>query len=378
MLYNNIKHVINHFKFEGTYKSVEELLSGNINSTYLLTYEKPDGSEVRYVLQKINTVAFKNPEELMKNVQLVINHITATMARAHLSTDRHILEFIPVKGPLTTESPLLHKDERGEYWRADIFIDNATAYNHITDPALFYEAGRGFGEFQKYLSDFPADKLTETIPDFHNTKKRFYTFVASVAADKAGRVSELEEEIDFFFDRRKMMSKIVDMIERGELPLRVTHNDTKLNNVMIDNTTKKALCVIDLDTVMPGSALYDYGDAIRFGASTAAEDEPDLSKIDVDMELFREFTRGFVSETKDVLTREEILALPMGVKVITCELAMRFLTDYIDGDVYFKVNRPQHNLIRARAQMRLLEKFEEKYDEMVEYVEEIAAKDAEE
>ena len=175
-----------------------------------------------------------------------------------------------------------------------------------------------------------------------------------------------------------MMSKIVDMIERGELPLRVTHNDTKLNNVMIDNTTKKALCVIDLDTVMPGSALYDYGDAIRFGASTAAEDEPDLSKIDVDMELFREFTRGFVSETKDVLTREEILALPQGVKVITCELAMRFLTDYIDGDVYFKVKRPQHNLIRACAQMRLLEKFEEKYDEMVEYVEEIAAEDAEE
>lgn len=378
MLYNNIKHVINHFKFEGTYKSVEELLSGNINSTYLLTYRKPDGSEVRYVLQRINTVAFRHPEELMKNVQLVINHITATMARAHLPTDRSILEFIPVKGPLTTESPLLYKDDRGEYWRADIFIDNATAYNQISDPALFYEAGRGFGEFQKYLSDFPADKLTETIPDFHNTKKRFYTFVASVAADKAGRVGELEEEIDFFFDRRKMMSSIVDMIEKGELPLRVTHNDTKLNNVMIDNETKKALCVIDLDTVMPGSALYDYGDAIRYGASTAAEDEPDLSKIDVDMELFREFTRGFVSETKEVLSREEILALPMGVKVITCELAMRFLTDYIDGDVYFKVNRPQHNLIRARAQMRLLEKFEEKYGEMVAYVEKIVAEGKEE
>ena len=378
MLYNNIKHVINHFKFEGTYKSVEELLSGNINSTYLLTYGKPDGSKVRYVLQRINTVAFRHPEELMKNVQLVINHITATMARAQLPTEHSFLEFIRVKGPLTTESPLLYKDDRGEYWRADIFIDNATAYNQISHPACFNEADCGFGEFRKYLYDFPADNLTETIPDFHNTKKRFYTFVASVAADKAGRVGKLEEDIDFFFDRRKMMSSIVDMIEKGELPLRVTHNDTKLNNVMIDNETKKALCVIDLDTVMPGSALYDYGDAIRYGASTAAEDEPDLSKIDVDMELFREFTRGFVSETKEVLSREEILALPMGVKVITCELAMRFLTDYIDGDVYFKVNRPQHNLIRARAQMRLLEKFEEKYGEMVAYVEKIVAEGKEE
>ena len=368
MLYNNIKHVINHFKFDGTYEDVEELLSGNINSTYRLTYRLPDGKTVRYVLQKINTVAFRQPDELMKNVQLVIDHITAAMARAHVDTDRRILEFIPTVGYATTDSPLLYRDDHGDFWRADVFIDRATAYDQITDPHMFYEAGRGFGEFQKYLSDFPADKLVETIPDFHNTKKRFYTFVAAVSSDKAGRVKELDKEIDFFFDRRKMMSSIVDLLDAGKLPLRVTHNDTKLNNVMIDDDTGEALCVIDLDTVMPGSSLYDYGDAIRYGASTAAEDEPDLSKIGVDMELFRQFTDGFISEVKDDLTRDELLSLPLGIKVINCELAMRFLTDYLDGDVYFKVNRPQHNLIRARAQMRLLECFEEKYDEMCEYV----------
>ena len=368
MIYNNIKHVINHFKFDGTYESVEELLSGNINSTYRLTYRRADGKAVRYVLQKINTVAFRQPDELMKNVQLVIDHITAAMARSHIDPDRRILEFIPTVGAPTTDSPLLYKDDHGDFWRADVFIDSATAYDQITEPGMFYEAGRGFGEFQKYLSDFPADKLVETIPDFHNTKKRFYTFVAAVSADKAGRAKELDREIDFFFDRRKMMSSIVDLLDAGRLPLRVTHNDTKLNNVMIDDVTGEALCVIDLDTVMPGSSLYDYGDAIRYGASTAAEDEPDTSKIDVDMELFRQFTRGFVGEVKDDLSHEELLALPMGIKVITCELAMRFLTDYLDGDVYFKVNRPQHNLIRARAQMRLLECVEAKYDEMCEYI----------
>ena len=368
MLYNNIKHVINHFRFEGEYEDVEELLSGNINSTYRLTYRMPDGKKVKYVLQKINTVAFRQPDELMKNVQLVIDHITAAMARAHIDPSRRILEFIPTTGYQTTDSPLLYRDDHNDFWRADVFIDNATAYDQITEPHMFYEAGRGFGEFQKYLSDFPADKLVETIPDFHNTKKRFYKFVASVSADSAGRAGELEKEIDFFFDRRKMMSSIVDLLDEGKIPLRVTHNDTKLNNVMIDDDTGEALCVIDLDTVMPGSSLYDYGDAIRYGASTAAEDEPDLSKIGVDMELFRQFTDGFISEVKDDLTRDELLMLPLGIKVINCELAMRFLTDYLDGDVYFKVNRPQHNLIRARAQMRLLECFEEKYDEMCDYV----------
>ena len=226
------------------------------------------------------------------------------------------------------------------------------------------EAGRAFGCFQRMLSDFPAEELYETIPDFHNTRKRFYDFVASVAADRAGRVKEIEREIDFFFDRRKMMTQIIDLIEAGKLPLRVTHNDTKFNNVMLDRETGEGLCVIDLDTVMAGSPLYDYGDAIRFGASTAVEDEPDLSKVEVDMELFRAFTKGFVSEVRSTLTPLELELLPVGAKIMTCEIAMRFLMDYIDGDLYFKVAYPEHNLVRARAQMKLLESMEEKYDEL--------------
>ena len=199
--------------------------------------------------------------------------------------------------------------------------------------------------------------------------------MAAVAADPVGRVAELEDEIEYIFEHRKMAGEIVKLLAKGELPLRVTHNDTKLNNVLIDNATDKALCVIDLDTVMPGCALYDFGDAIRFGASTAAEDEPDTSKISLDMDLYRLFTEGFLSEVAGFLTEEEILRLPLGVKVITCELLMRFLTDYINGDVYFKVNSPQHNLIRTHAQMALLDDIERKHDQMQAIVEECYRKE---
>ncbi len=363
MLYNDIKHVLKRFKFQGKYVSAEELSSGNINGTYALTYQLDDGSIKRYILQRINTKAFKNPHELMVNIQLIVNHITAAMARAKVDCDRKTLEFVS-----DHQGAYVFCDEYNHWWRAYVFVDNARAYNSIEDPQHFYEAGRGFGEFQKYLFDFPAEKLTATIPDFHNTTKRFYAFVAAVAEDKAGRVKGLEKEIDFFFDRRKMMNKILELTEEGVLPERVTHNDTKLNNVLIDDTTGKAICVIDLDTVMPGSILYDYGDAIRYGASTAPEDEPDVSKIDVDMNLFRLFTDGFISEIAHTITDDEIKNLPLGVLVITCELAMRFLTDYINGDEYFKVKYPEHNLVRAHAQMRLLEVFESRYDEMQAYV----------
>ncbi len=362
MVFNDLKHVLDHFCYRGTYVDVEELQSGNINATYRLSYTD-NGKPISYVLQKINTVAFHDPVGLMHNIESVIGHISASMEKKGVDSERHLLRFIP-----TDTGSLLYCDKNNAYWRSYVFIDNATAYDRIEDPRHFYEAGRGFGEFQKYLIDFPADSLTETIPGFHNTKKRFFDFVNAVSADRAGRAAGLEEEIDFFFDRRKMMNRIVDLIGAGRLPLRVTHNDTKLNNVLLDNDTGKALCVIDLDTVMPGSALYDYGDAIRYGANRAAEDEPELSRIGLDMELFKAFTDGFVSETAGTLTEEELQFLPLGVEVLTCELAMRFLTDYLNGDEYFKIKYPDHNLVRARAQMQLLRDIEEKYDDMCRYI----------
>lgn len=368
MLYNDIKHIIKHFDFEGTYESAEELVNGNVNFTYKLYYRQADGSVVHYVLQRINTIAFRDPESLMENIVNVVDHLVESMREDGINPERRVLRYIKCD-----KGTYLYEDRNGNYWRADVFIDGTTAYDKIDDGKKFYEAGKGFGEFQRYLFDFPAEKLTDTIPDFHNTKKRFYTFVAAVAADKAGRVKDLEKEIDFFFDRRKMMSEIVDEIKNGKIPLRVTHNDTKLNNVLMDDVTGEAVCVIDLDTVMPGSVLYDYGDAIRFGAATAPEDEKDVSKMHVDMELFKNFTDGFLSEVSSVLTNEEIHLLPLGVKVITCELAMRFLTDYIDGDEYFKIKYPDHNLVRARAQMKLLTEVESRFDEMTEYVDKFIA-----
>lgn len=365
MVYNRIKNILPVFCFEGTYMKAEEMTSGNINSTYHLYYRAKNGSVQHYTLQNINSFVFKDPVAAMNNISAVTEHLRESFKADGIDPQRRVLEIIHTK-----KGDNLYVDPHGSYWRAYRFIDNATPYDEIIKPEHFYEAGRAFGEFQKRLSDFPAENLVETLPDFHNTTKRFYAFVAAVAADPAGRVAELENEIEYVFDHRRMSGEIVKMLANGTLPLRVTHNDTKLNNVLIDNDTDKAICVIDLDTVMPGCALYDFGDAIRFGASTATEDEPDTSKISLDMDKYRLFTEGFLSEVAGFLTEEEILHLPLGVKVITCELLMRFLTDYINGDVYFKVNSPVHNLVRTHAQMALLDDIERKYDQMQQIVEE--------
>ena len=360
--HETILSVASHFDLGGTPVAVKELTAGNINVTYRLDMAE-DKTAPRYVLQRINTVAFKDPVSLMENIGLVTAHIRASYESEGIDPARRVLNIIPADN-----GTLLYTDPEGGAWRAYGFVEDATAYNAIESAALFREAGVGFGEFQTRLSDFPAEKLTETIPGFHNTARRFETFMASVEKDAAGRAASVADEIGFFTSRRALMSSIVDRLG-GELPLRVTHNDTKLNNVLIDDETGKALCVIDLDTVMPGSALYDYGDAVRYGACTSAEDEPDTSKIGFDMDLFRAFTEGFVSATAGNLTDTEIRLLPLGIAVITCELAMRFMTDYLDGDVYFKTNYEGHNLVRARAQMKLLTEVEAKMDEMYAFVE---------
>ena len=356
--------VASHFDLGGTPVSLKELTAGNINVTYRLDMGE-DAPIPRYVLQRINTAAFKDPVSLMENVGLVTAHIRRSYEAEGIDPTRRVLTSVPADN-----GTLLYTDDEGGAWRCYVYVDGATAYNSIDSTALFREAGAGFGEFQTRLADFPADKLTETIPGFHNTARRFETFMASVDKDAAGRVASISEDIAFFSARKELAHAIVSKLGDPELlPLRVTHNDTKLNNVLMDDESGKALCVIDLDTVMPGSSLYDYGDAVRYGACTAAEDEPDTSKIGFDMELFKAFTEGFVSATAGNLTDTEIKLLPLGIAVITFELAMRFLTDYLDGDVYFKTMYEGHNLVRARAQMKLLTEVEAKLPEMYAYVE---------
>ncbi len=364
MDYANILEIASHFDLGGVPVRVKELTAGNINMTYRLDMGE-DKSAPRYVLQRINTEAFKNPAALMENIGLVTAHIRESYAAEGVNPARRVLNFASADN-----GTLLYTAPDGGAWRAYRYVDDVTAYDSIESPAIFREAGRGFGDFQSRLCDFPAERLSETIPGFHNTPRRYEAFLTAVKADAVGRAGEIPEDIAFFCDRVDLMGAIVSRLGR-DLPLRVTHNDTKLNNVLMDNATGRALCVIDLDTVMPGSALYDYGDAVRYGAATAAEDEQDLSLVGFDMDLFRAFTEGFVSATAGHLTPAEIRALPVGVAVITCELAMRFLTDYLNGDTYFKTRYPTHNLVRARTQMKLLCEIEARMEEMNAYVEEL-------
>lgn len=362
MPYNDIKHVLPHFAFKGTYKASEELTSGNVNNTYLLTYRDQD-QEYLYTLQHINTYVFKNPREVMSNIATVIDHLRNNMIRHNEDPTRRVLEIVRTKS-----GQHMYEAEDDEVWRAYLYINDALALDMVETVEQMEEVGRGFGAFQRNLYDFEAENLFVPIPDFHNTTKRFYAFVRAVDLNKGGRLHKVQDEVEFMFEHRRKMGEIVRLLDAGVLPLRVTHNDTKSNNVLLDRKTGKSLCVIDLDTVMPGSVLYDYGDAVRFGASTAVEDEPDTSKIALDMGKTEAFTRGFVSETNGYLSREELTRLPLGLQVITCELAMRFLTDYIDGDLYFKVNAPNHNLTRARAQIALLMDVERQEKELYEMV----------
>ena len=362
MIQQHLADIVTHFHFEGSLTHVKELTAGNVNMTYQVVYAMGEETHA-YVLQRINTNAFHHPDQLMDNVGKVTAHMRHSYAAEGVDPDRRVLTFVE-----SDNGTLLYTHTDGSAWRAYHYIDGVTAYNSIENPAQFYEAGRGFGEFQTRLSDFPACELVETIPGFHNTANRYGHLLSAIQDDAAGRVASLGEEIAFFHEHKDLAHAIVSVLGSEELPLRVTHNDTKLNNVLMDNQTGKALCVIDLDTVMPGSSLYDFGDAVRYGACTSAEDEPDTAKVGFDMALFEAFTKGFVEATAGKLTNTEILMLPTGVAVITYELAMRFLTDYINGDVYFKTSYEGHNLVRARAQMALLKVVLAHMDEMNAYV----------
>ena len=353
-----VEPVIRHFRITGSPVSCAEFGSGHINLTYKVNCD--DGSA--YILQRINQYVFTDPKAVMENVGAVTEYL-----RTRVSDPSEILHFVS-----SDTGTYYYVDEAGEYWRCYEFADGLCLDLPESDKD-FYESAIAFGRFQEMLRDFPAETLHETIPLFHNTANRYRLFRKALQEDRVGRAASVQPEIDFLLQRQEEGATICRLLDAGEIPLRVTHNDTKLNNVLLDCKTRKALCVLDLDTVMPGSSLYDYGDSIRFGAATAPEDEKDLSKMGINLHLFRVYTAGYLAACKSLTPKEREL-LPLGAKTLTLELAVRFLTDYLDGDRYFKTAYPEHNLVRARAQMKLVADMEEKWEDMQKIVAEETAK----
>ncbi len=336
---------------------------GHINDTLTVIYDV-NGKEMRHLLQRINTTVFKNPDELMANVDCVTAFLRDKIIAAEGDPEREALYCKP-----TRTGKKYYIDEKDRVWRLYNYVGNSFSYNSIDTPETFFNAGKAFGEFQRLLADFPIDKLYETIPDFHNTGKRYRNLINAIEKDPKGRVKYLADEIAFCEERRDETYVLTGKTVIGDLPLRVTHNDTKLNNILFDKTTKESLCIVDLDTVMPGLSLYDFGDAIRFGANTAAEDEKDVSKVSLDLGLYEQYVRGFLTSAGESLVSEEVRLLPFSAKMMTLECGMRFLTDYIDGDVYFKIHYPDHNLVRCHTQFALVKDIELKYDEMMKITE---------
>ena len=331
--------ILQHFEIE---TNAESYGNGHINDTYLVTMP-------RYILQRINTSIFTNPDELMDNIENVTAFLRRKLIAAGWDADRGTLTVVPAK-----DGGKYYKVDDNNVFRVYRFIEGTKTIENSKTAEDLYEAGVGFGNFQKLLADFPVDRLYETIRDFHHTPKRIEALREAVREDKAGRAESVKKEIEFALENAGWADSVVKGMEDGRIPVRVTHNDTKINNILFDQESGKAVCVIDLDTVMPGSALYDFGDVLRMGGSSAAEDETDLDKVWFEVSAFEAFARGYLSEMKDALTETEIALLPLSVKLMTYECGIRFLTDYLNGDTYFKIHREHHNLDRARNQFKLV------------------------
>ena len=346
--------ILDCFALDGSVTDCHAHGNGLINKTFSVETD----THKRYVLQTVNHNIFQNIEGLMNNIQSVTSYLAG-----QTDDPRRVMHLIPTK-----EGKAYLARQDGSFWRVFEFVEDAVCLERPETTRDFYECAVAFGGFQQMLKDFPADTLFEVIPNFHNTPDRFCKFHATLDADRVGRAKEVQAEIDFLLAREQEAGTIVDLLKTGKLPLRVTHNDTKINNVMLDAKTRTALCVVDLDTVMPGSSLYDYGDAIRCGASTGDEDETDLSKVSLDLAMFESFTKGYLAACPD-LTDLERQCMPLGVKTLTLELAVRFLTDYLDGDRYFATHREGHNLDRCRTQIKLVQDMEEKWEQMQAIIE---------
>lgn len=347
-----MEQAIFRFKTDGVPINCKNFGNGQINYTFLITTDK----RKKYILQRINSHVFKKPVELMDNVISVTEHI-----RAKSDDEKKSLHFIQ-----TFDGKYFFCDERKRYWRCYELVDGFSLDAPESDED-FYESAVAFGRFQEQLADFPAETLHATIPNFHNTPDRYRMLKIAMDEDACDRLQYVQKEVEFIMEREEEAGTIQRMLESGELPLRVTHNDTKLNNVLLDLKSRKALCVLDLDTVMPGSSLFDFGDSIRFGAATAPEDTQELSRMSLDLHLFDVYTKGYLAACHS-LTKEEIDLLPLGAKIITLELAVRFLTDYLESDHYFKTQYSDHNLVRCRAQLKLVADMEAKWYQMQKIV----------
>lgn len=359
---STVQEAIDGFRLDGELKECIRYGSGHINDTYRLTYGTTQGSK-RYILQRMSRNIFKKPVELMENISGVTAWLRRKIIENGGDPERETLTLIKSRTGLP-----YFVDSEGEYWRVYLFIEGATCYDLVKDENDFYQSAVAFGHFQQLLADYPADTLHETIRDFHNTPDRFEKFRKAVSEDICGRAASVQKEIDFIMEREELTHVLYDRQIDGSLPLRVTHNDTKLNNIMIDDVTGKAVCVIDLDTVMPGLTANDFGDSIRFGASTALEDERDLSKVSCDLHLFEVYARGFIEGCGGALTDLEMEMLPMGALLMTFESGIRFLTDYLEGDHYFHISREEHNLDRCRTQLTLVRDMQEKLPQMNEII----------
>jgi len=340
------------FAVEGRWVSSCPIPSGHINDTYCSEFETA-GRRVKYVNQRINHLVFREPEKLMENIERVTRFAREQILAAGGDPERETLTIVPAR-----DGKSFHRTPEGTYWRMFRYIDGARTYDRVEDLRHVYSASKAFGNFQKMLAELPGERLHETIPNFHQTRKRYEAFAEALKHDPVNRAAGVRPEVDFVVAREKDTGAVVDGLASGRIPERVTHNDTKLNNVMIDDRTGEGVCVIDLDTVMPGSVLYDFGDSVRLGAATAAEDERDLAKVGFDLGLFDRLAAGYLDAARGFLVPAETGLLAFSAKLLTLECGIRFLTDHLKGDVYFKIHREGHNLDRCRTQFKMVAEME--------------------
>jgi len=360
---NELKSISRHFQIYGEIQHAELLKIGHINETYTATYSQ-GGMRVRYIHQKINRNVFKNPVGVMKNLVRVTGHLRKKLEARNLpDVTRRALIVIP-----TRDGKAYFQNGGGDFWRTFVYVEGVQTHEAVQSPAQAFQAGKAFGEFQSLLVDLPGGRLVETIPDFHHTRNRFDNFQNAVQADRSNRAASAGPEIAFAQKRQAVTGVILDAMSQGKIPERITHNDTKFNNVMLDVLTGEAMCIVDLDTVMPGCALYDFGDMARTTTSPTLEDELDLSKVRMQMPMFKQLARGYLAAAGGFLTKREKELIAFSGKLITFEIGLRFLTDYLSGDVYFRTHRAEHNLDRCRTQFKLVESIERQEAAMQKFV----------